>query len=86
MAYIQGDRKDWISHEAEVRKKLIKKLGEAEIDSIDSPICVYEFLMPMRFSHAHDVHPTLTSFFYANARGLRERIQSRRRFAEDGVH
>jgi predicted DNA-binding protein (UPF0278 family) len=41
--------------------------------------------MPMRFSHAHDVHLTLTRFFYANVRGLRERIESRRRFAEDGI-
>jgi hypothetical protein len=36
--------------------------------------------MLMRFFHAHAV------FFYANVRGLRERTELRRRFAEHGVY
>jgi hypothetical protein len=52
-------------HEAEGLKRRTKKLGEAEIDSIDSLICACDFLMLMRLSHAH-------ALFYTNARGLPE--------------
>jgi hypothetical protein len=67
-------------HEAEGLKRLTKKLGEAEIDSIDSLICACDFPMLMQFSHADAV------FYAANARKLRGCTEARRRFAEDGVH
>ena len=43
------------------------------------------YSMLMRFSDAHDVHPTLMTFLYANARGLRERTETRGRSGKDGV-
>ena len=42
----------------------------AEIDSVDSLICAWGTHMLMRFSYPHAV-------FYANARGLRERTESK---------
>jgi hypothetical protein len=51
-------------HEAEGLKRLTKKLGEAEIDSIDSLICACDFPMLMRFARAHDALPCSCAFLY----------------------
>ena len=49
---------------------------DAESDSVDSLICACGSPMLMRFSDAHDV----MTF------SMLMRTESRRRFAEDGVH
>jgi hypothetical protein len=64
-------------HEAEGLKKLTKKTqsktvsDEAEIDSIDSPICPCGTHMLMTFCHGHAV-------VLCDPKGLRERTEARR--------